>query len=341
MSAIGRMPLFFVILWSALTLLFDGFIVHGVARQLLAMSYSETTGTITYSEVTESTDSDGTTYGFTVNYTYVVDGRTYASARYRYSMWSSSSRSPARTLKASFPEGATVPVFYDPAAPEDAVLATGVEGQELFLLMFMNPFNLVMLGGWYGVLFGRRKEDEEEVESFVHGGLLHVRLERTSPVAAGLVGFGLASFFGAFVVGIPAGMNPSLTTMLLTWSALIAVGVYSARKQAAKLAAGDYDLILDEGSRRLSLPVGPDRKERLEVRWSQVQSISVETHTTKDSDGDAQTSWRPTVVLTTPTGERSEAIVDWKDERRATALVAWLKSRLRQREPITRARMSG
>lgn len=67
----------------------------------------------------------------------------------------------------------------------------------------------------------------------------------------------------------------------------------------------------------------------------------METHTTKDSDGDPRTTWRPTVMLTFPSGtSRCEAIADWNDEQRATALVEWLKSRLRHREPAAKARMS-
>jgi hypothetical protein len=197
-----------------------------------------------------------------------------------------------------------------------------------------------MLAGWHGVL--SRKKEDDLVGAFMRGGRQHVRLERTGAVTTGLMAFGFACFGAVFVVGFPTGFNPSLPTMVLTWGALLAISVYSARKHAAKLDAGDHDVILDEGLRRLSLPVGPGRSERLEVPWSQVSSISVETHTTKDSDGDSRTSWRPTVVLTTPDGEQqSEAIVDWNDEKRAAALVEWLKARLRHRQPVAKARMSG
>ncbi|HEX8439976.1 DUF3592 domain-containing protein [Archangium sp.] len=342
MNTVSRMPLLFVLFWSAVTLLFDGFILRGIVGQLQALSYSRTTGTITYSEVSEKTDSDGTTYGFVVRYAYEVDGRAYEGTRYRYSQSSSSNKAPARALKERFHEGATVPVFHSPEAPEEAVLETGVRGYELFFLLFMSPFNLVMLGGWYGVLLGRRK-DEDEVGAFRRGDRVHVRLERTGAVAAGFVAFGVASFLAIFVVGIPTGFDPSLPTMLVTWGLLIATGVFFGRKHGAKLDAGDHDLILDEGTRRLSLPVGPDRTERLDVPWSQVHSVSVETHTSKDSDGDTVTTWRPTVVVTAANelGRRSEAIVDWKDEKRAAALVEWLKSRLRHRESVTKARMSG
>jgi len=78
---------------SALTLLFDGVIVHGITRQLHALSYAETTGTITASKVTESSDSDGSTCGFEVRYTYEVNGQKNVGDRYRYSQWRASNSS--------------------------------------------------------------------------------------------------------------------------------------------------------------------------------------------------------------------------------------------------------
>ncbi|WP_309888848.1 DUF3592 domain-containing protein [Archangium sp.] len=326
MSALGRIPLPFLLLWSALTLGFDGVILHGLTRQLQSMSYSRTTGTITHSTVTESSDSDGTTYGFDVRYLYEVNGQRYQGNHYRYNQWSASNRSVAKALEQRFPLGATVPVFHDPEAPDDAVLFTGVQGFDLFMLMFMGPFNLVMLGGWAGVLSRRRRD---EVGAFMRNGRWHVRLEKTGAVATGFMTLGLSCFMAVFIVGFPTSFHPSLPTALLTWGAIIVISVLSARRHGAKLEAGDNDLIVDEGTRRLSLPVGPDRTQRLDIPWNQVCSVSVETHTTKDSDGDTQTTWRPTVMLTFANGtSRGEAIADWNDEQRATALVEWLKSRL-------------
>lgn len=338
MSMIGRIPLLFLLFWSALTLLFDGVIVHGITRQLLALSYAETTGTITASKVTESSDGDGSTYGFEVRYTYEVNGQKYVGDRYRYSQWRASNSSTVREVAQRHRKGTTVPVFYASDEPEEAVLLRGIQGFDLFMLLFMTPFNLVMIGGWYGRVRGRKQEDDL-VGAFTRGGRLHVRLEKTGVVDIGLKTAGLCSFVAVFVVGIPTGFNPSLPTILLTWGALIVLSVFSAWKHGAKLEAGEYDVIVDQETRRLSLPVGANRKERLDVPWNQVSSISVEPHTTKDSEGNSHTSWRPTVVLNAPDGvQRSEVLVGWNDEVRATALVEWLKARLRHREPSGTAR---
>lgn len=343
MGALKVVILLFLLIWSAGTLKLDGMILQDLVRQSLATRYPRASGTITHSQVVKHRGNDGPTYGFEVRYTYEVDGRSYEGTRYRYGSWNSSDRDPADDAMRRFPVGASVPVFHHPETPADAVLLTGVQGHDLFMLLFMNPFNLVMLAGWYAVLYVLRgKKEDGGVESFTRDGRVHVRLEGWSALAAGLVAFGSASFLSIFVVGLVTGFDPPLPIAVLTWGAVIAVGVYFARRQRTKLDAGDYDLILDETNRRLSLPAGEGREERLEVPWSRVKSVLVEARTKKDSDGeDPMTVWCPTLVLTTPQAEdRNEALVEWEEEHKATLLVEWLKSRLRHGEPAKKERRS-
>ncbi|MCY1083089.1 DUF3592 domain-containing protein [Archangium lansingense] len=328
MGALNAVLVLFLLAWSALTLVFDGVILYGITRQTLARSYPHVPGTITHSQVVKNSDSDGTTYRFEVRYSYEVNGQRYEGTRYRYSAWGSSSSSPSAEAARHFTVGATVPVFHHPEAPGDAVLLTGVQGMDLFLLLFMNPFNLVMLAGWYGAVYSLRKKDEG-VGAFMRDGRVHVRLDGMSAGAAGVLAFGGASFLSIFVVAFATGANPSMVTAVLTWVAVIAAGVYFARRQRVKLDSGAYDLIVDEPNRRLSLPVGPDRVDRLDVPWGQVKSFLVESRTKKDGDGDPVTVWCPTVVLTVSQGEyRNEALVEWNDEDKATFLVKWLEERL-------------
>lgn len=343
MRALNVVLLLFILVWSAFTLMFDGMILQGLARQTLATFYPHAPGTITHSQVVErgNSDGDGTLYGFEVRYAYEVDGRRYEGTRYRYASWSSSDRAMAADAVRRFPVGARVPVFHHPEAPADAVLVTGVQGHDLYMLLFMNPFNLVMLTGWYGVWSVLRKKEEDPVGAFPRAGRVHVRLQGMGVRAAGLLAFGGTSFVSIFVVAFMTGGDPSLPFAVLTWAAVIAVGVLFARKQRAKLDSGDYDLIVDELNRRLSLPAGPGREERLDVPWSQVKSVMVEKRTRTDSDGDTLTVWCPTVVLTGAQGEsRSEALIEWSEENKATALVDWLESRLRLRGAGDRARRS-
>jgi Protein of unknown function (DUF3592) len=344
MRALNAVLLLFLLFWSALTLMFDGRILQDFAHQSLATRYPRASGTITHSRVVQHRGNKGSTYGFEVRYAYEVEGRGYEGTRYRYGSWNPSDREVADDAARRFPVGASVSVFHHPETPADAVLLPGVQGHDVFMLLFMSPFNLVMLAGWYAVLYVlRSKEEDDGVGAFTRDGRVHVRLEGMSARAAGLVAFGVASVVALFAVGLVTSFNPSLPTAVLTWGAVIAVGVFFARRQRAKLDAGDYDLILDEMNQRLSLPAVLDREERLEVPWSQVKSVIVEARTKKDKDGDhPMTVWCPTLVLTTPQGEdRNEALVEWEEENKATLLVKWLRARLRHGEPAKKERRSG
>ena len=329
MSASYRVMLLLILpIVMAPVLVLDGWILHMLARQSLAAFHPSASGTITQSQVVSSDDS----YGFEARYAYAVGGRAYEGSRSSHGEWSSSNRGRVEDLARRFPVGATASVFYDPESPEDAVLITGVQGMDLFLLMFMNPFNLVLLVGWRGALRVLRDKEEDQLGVFTRDGRVHVRLEGVSALAVGVMALGGASFLSIFAVGFVTGFEPPLAVAVLTWVAVIATGVVFARRQRAKLDSGEYDLILDETTRRLSLPVGPGRGKRLDVPWSQVKSVLLEKSTRKDNEGDMVTVWCPTLVLSvSQAGERNEALVEWSDEHKAEVLVKWLGGKLTPR----------
>ena len=123
----------------------------------------------------------------------------------------------------SLPVGFDVDVFYNPADPKDCVLSRGLDGGDLFLAMFITPFNLFMLGLWSGLwhllrsIFSRR-ESERISELFV--------TDDSSPMFAALAELAAASFLMTFVVGIPTGsFHPSKLVMQVVWIILIASAV--------------------------------------------------------------------------------------------------------------------
>ena len=104
-----------------------------------------TMGVMTQSEVEEVPDTDGkSTYRPKLRYTYSVAGKDYVGDRYRYGRWATTA-GWATQIVASHPVGSRVEVHYAPADPADGVLKVGVEGMDLFLAMFLLPFNLVAL----------------------------------------------------------------------------------------------------------------------------------------------------------------------------------------------------
>lgn len=85
-------------------------------------------GVVAHSEVVRSRDSDGdTTYKAEVIYDYVVNGESLESNKRRIGATSSSSNSSgAYKVTRKYPKASDVTVYYNPEAPEEAVLEPGV-----------------------------------------------------------------------------------------------------------------------------------------------------------------------------------------------------------------------
>jgi hypothetical protein len=221
MSALSVLLIFF----SGSLVLSDAVFSYGIARQFLTRFYSRTMGTITHSRVVERTASEGGAVirVFEVRYLYEVDGRRYEGTRYRYGPWSSSDGGSAKEARKRFAVGATVPVFYRPGAPDDACLTTVVPGHFLFMMMGTNPFKSMLAVGWYWVL--RRRWREGRGAGFFMADEGRKRL--LEAVVTGFVAFGAASLVALLALGNSTGGNPPLSTMVLTWNVLLAIGVFS------------------------------------------------------------------------------------------------------------------
>jgi hypothetical protein len=333
MKATGFL-IFFVLFWSALTLLFDGFTFLPAARQLLALQYAQTQGTILSSEVTTSDDSEGgTTHGVKITYAYSVENQGHTGTRYRYGSFSSTDSAWARQAVAERPPGKTVTVYYNALRPADALLVVGVHGSDLFMMAFMTPFNAVMLGLWYGAWIKLRRKWHNPVA----GGVkiiqelrsTRVRLTPIPPLAAGFLAITLVAFFSIFVVGFFAGgFHPSLRAMTITWAVIFSGGITAAVWQAAKIAAGKYDLIIDELGSQLELPATEGRKERVRIPLASVERLLVEVVRQRSSDESETTPGYAPAIQLAGNPSRIERLVKWYDREKADSFLEWLASKL-------------
>jgi len=324
--------LFFALFWSGLTLAFDIFIGRSAFQQIQALGYSTAAGSVTHSEVETVDGDDGPTYRPNIKYKYSVVGKEHLGDRYRYGQWSSGGRS-AHRIVASHPVGSHVEVYYAPADPSDAVLTVGVEGMDLFLAMFMLPFNLVMLGFWIALggevrqrffspsAGGARVSDD--------GRCVRVRLSLWNPFFSGAIAAGGLAFAGTFVIGFGFGADPSLPVMLVAWGVILGGGAAVCLYGYWRRAEGGSDLILDEFRQCMTLPPTLGREEEVIVPFEKVVAIEVETAEKRGSRGNVSHSYLPTVVFTDDKGSRRrEPIVDWPFEARAQGLASWLRERL-------------
>ncbi|MGE9266488.1 MAG: DUF3592 domain-containing protein [Verrucomicrobiales bacterium] len=93
-----------------------------------SVGWMETEGLILESRVESHHDSDGTTYGAEVRYSYRVKDAEFEGSRISYGDYSSSNHGRAKEIVARYPVGAEVVVYVDPADIKKAVLEPGMSG---------------------------------------------------------------------------------------------------------------------------------------------------------------------------------------------------------------------
>lgn len=331
MNKRGGILVFAGLFWSAITLLFDYQMGVSAVRQVLALRFANTQGTILSSEVTEHDGDEGPTYGVKLRYSFEVGERHFNGERYRYDT-STSSGGWAQRVVQKHPPGATVTIYYDPGDPENCVLRPGIAGSDLFHLVFMTPFNVVMLGFWW---FGWNRIRYRWCQPIAGGVKLRTNLRKTraqmteySPLTVGVLTIALLAFGSIFVVGFAfGGFHPSLQTMTVTWSIILTGGLAAAIWRGAKIAGGRYDLVLDEMNRTLQLPRTCGRTSAESIPFVDVYGAFVATFEKSVSEGGTSCTYIPTLRLGDRDGP-TENLAEWHDAERARQFVAWLNAKL-------------
>jgi hypothetical protein len=323
--------LVFTIFWSSFTLCMDLNLANASIRQLQALSYATATGTVTSSEVQTNDDSDGSTYRPLIKYTYVVGGKQYEGNRYRYDQMGTNDHSSHRIV-ALYPVGKQVEVHHSPDDPANAVLHAGLEGIDLFAMMFMLPFNLVMLAMSGAILVGGRDllhpPQAGGAKIINEGPYVRVRLSSWRPIHSAAVAAGGLAFFLIFIVGLGFGFN-ALIPMFVAWALILGGAGFAHNRTHRELARGDSDLLIDELQQTVTLPRNFGRKDDVVVPAKNIVAIEVEEVRKRDSDGDIRYDYFPTITFTDNSGsQRREKLTEWKDETSAEALAEWLRQRL-------------
>lgn len=137
---------FFLSIVFVLTGLFVMYLgVKAIRRAQNTKAWTQTMGTITHSQLQQSRSvsyrngrmSSNTMYNASVQYSYSVKGKKYEGHSIRASNeWTSSFTNRARKTVLQFPEGASVPVWYDPTMPGDSVLIQGTSFGDFAIVAF-------------------------------------------------------------------------------------------------------------------------------------------------------------------------------------------------------------
>jgi hypothetical protein len=273
-----------VVLWSGFVLVFDGYVAWNLYRQIRTNSYGVTAGVVIESKVSvHNTRRNRTMNVPEIRYNYSVNGMNFVGTRYRYGFTASRD---AKEIVASHSRGATVTVHFNPHDASDAVLKTGVEGSDLWALLFIAPFNIIMGVGWFLLFLSGRDQcanlSSVGVTGFQYGCQLRVRLPHMTPTLVSIL-TAVASCIGAIlIIGLSLGTNPPVAVMLTAIGLILVsvIGVYRWRSSVIK--SGVKDLIIDHFSRTLVLPRSGGQGEAQMVSFNVVNGVGVE-HIQKDN----------------------------------------------------------
>ncbi|HEX3998617.1 MAG TPA: DUF3592 domain-containing protein [Pirellulales bacterium] len=340
--AIGCL-LFFALFWSALTLTFDGFIASSMVRQIQATRYPKVSGRVTQSSVKSHRGSKGRmVYSANLKFAYQVAGKTYQGHQYRYGTWANSDGNAARQTVAAYPVGRTVDVFYAPDDPSNAILKPGIEGADLFLITFMAPFNLIMLGIWFGAIQGIYRRYVPAIAGGAKitddGYSTRIRFSQLPPLAIGLATMALLCFVGIFPIVILKGANPPLEMMYAVWALIASAGLIVTLLAWMKQARGDGDLVIDEVRQQITLPANWGRSEAVAIPTRDARAIQIDKIAKRGAKGSTYFCYAPILVCVGRSGsERREKLTEWQNQSNAEALAAWLRERLRIASPTPAA----
>jgi hypothetical protein len=300
-------------------------------HQYKANSFPKTPGTITHSKVTSSHSDDGTTYGVEVKYSYNVNGQKHFGDTYRYGEMSSSGGRAHRIIK-TLQVGKEVDVYYDPDDPNESLLVPGIDSMQLFMALFLTPFNIIMLAVWGAFCQSFFNSKTEMVAGGaeilpVHYGV-HVRLPQFPPIAAAAGSAIGISFVSIFVVGFGFSMEPPMWAIGGIWGLMLVVafGIFFWRKSL--IAAGLKDLVIDLEQDTITLPQTYGRSTDITIPFQQVSNVTTrkEVHRSQKNN---YTEYCPTIEFKDDDGEElSEKLAAWRDEAKADSLTEWLTERL-------------
>jgi hypothetical protein len=324
----GPFLIVFALFWSAFVFYFDGRMGHDAYDQYESGSFPSVTGTVTRSRVEQHTGSKGRTYYVAmVNYTYNVSGQSYRGDRLRFGT------SPERNAYAivnAHPSNSPVQVYYNPQNPNESLLYPGITGSDLMPALFITPFNMVMIGIWLAAYVWLRerlfKPVAGGVKIIADGMTTRVRLPTLGAVVCGLGTTGLFGFFSVLALLIGTGSQPSVAAVLVTFAAVYLAGAGVWFWQQQKINSGIDDLVINEASRTLELPLTFGRKERVTLPFTDIETLWVDIVEHHGSKGGTSYTYAPTLILRNKSD--NQKLADWGDQLRANDFADWLSKKV-------------
>ncbi|HUE73064.1 MAG TPA: DUF3592 domain-containing protein [Pirellulaceae bacterium] len=350
----GGFGILWLLFWSAITLSFDGVWLWMAATQSLTWTYASTEGTVLESRIERGADSDGdATYDAKIRYEYDAQGQSHRGDTVRnFSMRMNGGRQEAQRIVKRFPVGKRVTVYYDPARPGQSVLKRGLRGGDFFLPLFMTPFNIIMLGGWYAIVGSWRKNARPAGLRIRDDGLkVAAKLYNVTPLTAAVVAVMISSFVLIFVCGFGMMALPAdwlvtgawcvvLGSALLAWSRFrqpattLEYDHFSGRVTIAKSGGQSHAFTIADivAVGRDDTPAEPDFVDEDDDEDDDDDETAGEESLPAEDD-EAAVVYRPSITYRDAAGkEQTVALANWSSADAVTWLVSWLKETLRVKD---------
>lgn len=317
--------LIFALFWATIIGVFDVTVGRDVVNAVRSEGFSTTTGTVISAEVTEHRGDEGPRYSADIRYRYNVLGFERTGETYRFGAYQPSGSRTAHDVVAAHRVGEPVTVYYDPDDTTLSVLKPGLDGSSLFMLLFLTPFNVVMIGLWWivGPQFWHWWHGTMPPAApwFRQGSATHVRLPYLPAVGAGLVTAGFCAFVSTFIVGFSTSFEPSVDLMLTTLAIVLALAIAAGINTWVKERQGAFDVVIRD--RFVELPAMYGRTQRCTLDRAAISGVAIEK--TEYEDSERSTTYD---VRFERRGGGHETIVTWYDGPSAERFAGWLREKL-------------
>lgn len=266
--------------WAFWTAIVAIFIVHTLAGIVIAYratrTYQPIEAEVVSAEIRKAPQQTGR-YVPRIVYRYQVEGHVFTSDRFYPSPGPTTSQAQARRVLERYPPGKKVQAWYNPTTPTEAVLRRQSSYSAWYLLLFLQPFLAVSLGGAAAIWLSLRyrgavarflRQSPSEVLAIPGWGNVRQtpgQLQVVSRPAGVLVGVALGGaylgvcFAGALVLVFAIGNAPPGPWVAGVFALALAAGIVTARLVSGRL--GSRKLTVELDSRRLHLE-GEDGQER-------------------------------------------------------------------------------
>jgi len=269
-----RLGWIFLVLWGVSVGVFDGAVLWSLSRQIHAgWTWSIVTGSVTSGRIVSTRSKRGTTYRPEIAYSYRVGAQDFVSTDVEVASLGGSSKKRAERLLATFPAGSNPPVFIDPNNPGRSALIVGPQVPTLQMVLFLIPFNAVLIGGVAFLLRAARYVDAPMKKWILRddGNRAVLRITQCSPETLGLLCAGILGFAGVFVLQFAFGRDPSLGATALVLASVILAGFFAFAWRSIAVSSGRFDIEIDRVLRRVTVPRGRGALEEPGIRFDDLE----------------------------------------------------------------------